>query len=107
MKRLLIVLMLLPACGCARWLVPVTKVSGTVNGQPFSFSGPKDVSVDSITASVNSNGTTALEIKGLKANMNPAVVTLSGEAFVNGINAVGNQVINGMTTGAKFAAPKP
>jgi hypothetical protein len=90
--------------GCANALVPKGEISGSVGGVPFKIKSPKDVKIGKVIASVSTNGVASLEIDDLQANMNPAVVQMSGDAFVNGVNAVGTQVISGVKAGVEAAA---
>lgn len=92
--------------GCSNLMVPKTQISGSINGEPFMISSPKDSELTNLVITVNSNKETTVKIGGLKAKMNPDVITMSGEAFVNSLNAAASAA--GQFTGkAASAAAKP
>ena len=73
--------MLLPVLllsGCV--MVPKTVITGSIGGKPFSFSGPKDCSLSSLTVKADTNGAVSLIISGLQTRMNPDVITTTGAA---------------------------
>ena len=72
--------------GCGSLLVPNTKITGTIAGQPFALTCPKDVALTNLEVSASGTNAT-VKIGGLTTRMNPEVVSMSGEAFVKLINA--------------------
>lgn len=101
---LLIALLGALACaGCANLMVPKTEIKGNIGGHDWSLSSPKDSELTGLQITAETNGSMSIVIQGLKARMSPEVIQMTGDAFVNGINAIGTQVINGVTTGAKTA----
>lgn len=99
-----IALLALALCGCSNLQVPRTHISGSIGGEPFDLSSPKDTELQGLNITRATNGTVSITISNLSAKMNPAIVQMSGDAFVNGINAMGTQIINGLAAGAKAAA---
>ena len=78
--------------GCLN--VPKTKISGTIGGQKFSGSFPKDADLSDLEVSAQTNGTVKLHIGALKTRMNPDVVQQSaaGQAQIMtaAMNGAGN-----------------
>ena len=95
--------MLLMGCRSIRDEVPATQFSVFLNGKPASFSGPKDLTADSITFNAKTNGEVSLEIKGLAAKTNPDVITMTGSAQAAIIKANGDAIVSGINAGANAA----
>ena len=91
-------------CGCLA--VPKTTISGTLGGQPFSLASPKDSTLIGLRLEASTNGTMALRIERLECRMNPDVVSMTGAAQVNLINAVSAGVADAAGKAAA-AAVKP
>lgn len=104
MKTFLLPLLVLPLCGCMNLAVPKTTISGTIAGQKFSISSPKDSEMIGLTVTADPSGAVAVEIKSLKANMNPSVITMTGQAEAQVISAVAAGVANAMGSAAGAAA---
>lgn len=89
MKRLL-ALSLMPLIillsGCVGSMVPMTKVTGSIAGQPFTLQSPKDSELTGLEISAEGKdtfGTTnhvTIKIQSLKAKMNPEIITTTGDA---------------------------
>jgi hypothetical protein len=85
MKKLLFLLPLLLA-GCVGSMVPMTKISGTIAGQPFTLQSPKDSELTGLEIiaegkdTFGNTNTVTLKIQSLKAKMNPDVITTTGDA---------------------------
>jgi len=77
------ILLLLPLAmllaGCMSAIVPKTTMSGTVAGQPWAFSSPKDVDLSGLKVSAGTNGLISVEIQTLKSRMNPEVISTTAE----------------------------
>ncbi len=87
MKRTLPLLgLVLLMCGCLG--VPKSSISGTLGGQPFALTSPKDSTLVGLRLSAATNGTMELRIESLEVKMNPDVVSMSGRAQVDLVNAV-------------------
>jgi hypothetical protein len=79
-----LVLLVVSLTGCAnvRDNVPSTRFVAWLGGKPCTFDGPKYLKADLIKFEVTTNGTVSLTISNIQANMNPEVITMTGEAFV-------------------------
>lgn len=66
--------------GCVAWSVPRTTIDGSIGGQPFHFSGPKDVTLGALEITAKTNGTISISLTNLTARMNPDVITTTGAA---------------------------
>lgn len=97
-------LMVLCFCGCMALQVPKTTVSGTIGGQPFSLTSPKDSELTGLEVVAATNGVVSIKIQSLKATMNPAVITMTGDSEAKIIGAVANGVANAMGSAAGAAA---
>lgn len=93
--------------GCL--MVPKTSITGTLGGQPFSLSSPKDSILVGLELTATTNGTMKLQIDQLECRMNPDVVSMTGQAQVNLVNAIVSGVsdaavkaaVNAVTNGVK------
>jgi hypothetical protein len=109
MKKLLYIACLVPLVGCVGCVgmsVPKTTISGSINNVPFKIESPKDSKLTGLEIQSDANNSIHIHIDSLEANMNPDVITMSGKAQVDIINAVGGQVGTAMAAGAKAAATK-
>jgi hypothetical protein len=68
-------------CSSVRDQVPATQISGYLNGRPFTFSGPKDLSMTNFVAEVETNGTCRVSIGAMSAAVDPNVITMTGQAY--------------------------
>lgn len=107
MKRILTLTGLAALCsGCL--MVPKTSISGTLGGQPFSLASPKDSTLMGLRLEASTNGTMQLRIERLECRMNPDVVSMTGAAQVNMINAVASGVADAAAKAAvKAVVPTP
>lgn len=84
MKRLfhlmILALMILSVTGCIRDSVPRSHIAGSLAGKPVVLDLPKDVDLESLVLSAETNGTVNVTMKGLKTRMNPDVITTTGDA---------------------------
>ncbi len=98
MKKLMIAVcgLVVLAVGCVS--VPKTVINGTIAGQPFSVTSPKDSEMNGLDVSVATNGTVSLHITSLKAQMNPEVITMTGDAQAKIISAVASGVSGALGT---------
>lgn len=103
MKRILTLTGLAALCsGCL--MVPKTSISGTLGGQPFSLASPKDSTLVGLRLEASTNGTMLLRVERLECRMNPDVVSMTGAAQVNLVNAVASGVSAAAAEAAKAAA---
>jgi hypothetical protein len=103
MKRLFVVIAAAAICvGCVA--VPKSTITGTLGGQPFSLSSPKDSTLIGFELTAATNGTMRLKIESLKVNMNPDGVSMTGKAQVDLVNAVASGVSAAAAEAAKAAA---
>ena len=100
--------MLLVACllfsGCMAQSVPKTTITGSIAGQPFAISTPKDSSLQGLSEMASTNGSVSIQIQSLQATMNPAVITMTGDAEAKIIGAVASGVSSALGTAAGAAA---
>jgi len=94
--------LLLVLSGCVSWIVPKTVISGSIGGQPFSYSGPKDQTVGLLRITATTNGTISITVSNLSARMNPDVITTSAAAQVDLINALSAAIQQAMLSGAGY-----
>ena len=97
--------------GCAtsvRDNVPATQITGSLNGQPFTFTGPKNMSMTNFLAEVTTNGTVRVSIGSVSAAVDPNVITMTGQAYST-MRAADSALLNsaiGTVAGAAGAAAK-
>lgn len=111
MKKILlavmVAVMVAVLCGCVN--VPKSKISGTINGIPFTVESPKDSKLQGLTVEVrgtdNFGGTNFARVRldSMEAHMNPEVITTTGDAQVKLVNAIGEHIIKGMGAAAAAA----
>ena len=75
-------------------IVPKTTISGYLNGKPFSVVSPKDSTLTGLDIVAHTNGEISVHIESLSAKMNPEVITMSAQAQVDIISALGTQIGN-------------
>jgi hypothetical protein len=89
MKKILIAI---AACalitGCAtsvRDNVPATQITGSLGGHPFTFTGPKNMSMTNFVAECTptSNGVMMVSVRigSVTAAVDPNVITMTGQAY--------------------------
>jgi hypothetical protein len=108
--RLTLLVLAVAAAGAGCVGVPQTTISGTLGGTPFAISSPKDSSLQGLDLSSDPSGQMHLRIEKLEVRMNPDVVSMTGKAQVDLVNAVAAGVAEaaGRTAGqAAAAAVKP
>ncbi len=91
----------LPLCGCMNLMVPRTTIKGSIAGQPFLVSSPKDSTLQGLTVTADTNGAVSIKLQSLTATMNPEVITTTGDAQQKMIQTVIDGVIAAMAAGAK------
>jgi len=110
MKKILIAI---GACalitGCAtsvRDNVPATQITGSLGGQPFTFSGPKNMSMTNFVAECTStsNGVTRVSVRigSVTAAVDPNVITMTGQAY-SSMRAADSALINSAISSASAA----
>ena len=78
-------------CGCVS--PPATKITGTVDGVPFSINSPKQVDMTGFKLHADKNaGTFDLTIDRIGSTNSSDVIQTTGAAQVAQINAVGNAI---------------
>lgn len=99
-------LILIVLCGCVA--VPLTDITyspGTAGKPPsVRIKAPKDVDIQGFELVRDGTGQATLKIRSYRARMNPDVIAAQGAREVDLVNAVGSNVINGMSEGAKLFA---
>lgn len=85
-------------------MVPQTKISGSINGQPFEVRSPKDSKLTGLTVEVVSHdqfgGTnrTTLKLDSLEAKMNPEIISTTADGQVKLVNAIGENILKAAAT---------
>ncbi len=102
--RLCLTLFGLAFIGSGCLMVPKTTISGTLGGQPFALSSPKDSTLQGLDLSADPAGKMHLRIEKLDVKMNPDVVSMSGKAQVDIINAISDAVVSAAGKAAGTAA---
>jgi hypothetical protein len=90
--------------GCMSLSVPKTVISGNIAGQPFSITSPKDSELAGLAITVTTNGAVSIRIETLKATMNPAIISMTGDAQAKIISAVASGVAGALGTAGGAAA---
>ena len=91
---------------------PHLSLSGTIAGQSFTLTNPKDTTINGFSLQIATNGTVSMTISNLTTVENPTnivdtgngmaqVINANGTALVNGINAVSTLLGNAAKTAAK------
>jgi len=100
----LIGLMALLGAGCSlNSSMPKTTISGSVGGEPFSISTPKDSSLTGLNVSASTNGTVTVHIDQLTATLSPTNVAAAGTAEAQIISATSDAIQKGISAGAAAA----
>lgn len=60
-------------------MVPMTKIQGTLAGQPFTLQVPKDLDLEGLKLSAQQNGVVTVEVSKLRSRMNPEVITTTAD----------------------------
>lgn len=94
---------LLSGCALFQSAVPTTKISGTIAGQTFSISNPKDTAFTNLVVTVSSNGTATLAIGALTSVNNSNTVTAGYAGQAELVTAVGTQMTSAFTNGEAAA----
>lgn len=103
MKKIMIAVASCLLAGCN--LNTQTQIAVTMpNGAVVKYTSPKDVQTSGLEIIVNTNGTLTARVKSWNASNNPQVLNAAGNQDVAVINAVGTQVMNGVTTGMAAAS---
>jgi hypothetical protein len=68
----------------------------------LTWGSPKDVSVESVEARIETNGVRSLSVKNWKSSNNPEVLKATADGNAQIINAVGTQVNQAVQTGAQI-----
>lgn len=92
--------------GCAtsvRDNVPATEITGSLNGKPFSFTGPKDLVMTNFLAEVDTNGSARVSIGYINASVDPNVITMTGQAYST-MRAADSALLNSAISTAASAA---
>jgi hypothetical protein len=84
--------------------VPKTTITGSIGGQAFSLSNPKDTVVSNLTVSVATNGTASLSIGYLESANNSNVVSsaFAGQAGV--VKETGDAAVKAFQAGIQAAS---
>lgn len=90
--------------GCMSWQVPRTTISGSIGGRPFALSSPKDSTLTGLDIKAETNGAVSIHVTSLVTVMNPAVITMTGNAEAQVISAVAQGVSSALGTAAGSAA---
>ena len=90
-------------CTSVRDAVPATQITGNVGGKPFSFTGPKDLALDTLHIEAKPDGSVTLDVKGLNARTNPDVITTTGDAQAKITKAQGDAVVSAFQAGGAAA----
>lgn len=85
MKKIIISIgaaILLTGCKTSvRENMPATQFNAVLNGQPASFTGPKDFKADKIKFTSTTNGVIELEIVNIDCRLNPENISMTGGAY--------------------------
>jgi len=90
-------------CATVRSQVPVTEISGSVNGQPWKFICPKDVTLTNLSVTVSTNGSATVHVGYLQSIMDPNIITMTGQAYATMRNADSQLLDNAISTAAAAA----
>ena len=71
--------------GCVA--VPKTTITGSIAGQPFAISSPKDSTLNGLLITANTNGV-SVKIDSLTAKMNPDIITTTAAGQKAMIDAI-------------------
>lgn len=68
-------------CSSVRDQVPASQMTGTYGGQPYSITLPKDESFSNLDVTISTNGSLHVHADSIVAAENPAVITMTGNAY--------------------------
>ena len=80
--------------------VPRTQIQGTIAGQTFSLSNPKDTTITNLQVTVSTNGTATLSIGYLSSANNSNTISASYGGQAEAVTAAGEQVNRAWTNAA-------
>jgi len=105
-KTIVLAVLVAGLSGCALFesAVPTTRISGTIAGQQFSLSNPKDTCITNLVVEVSTNGSARLSIGGLSSVNNSNVVSAGYSGQAELVTAAGNQIQQAFVNGASVAA---
>ena len=107
MKRSLflsvIAVAVLSGCALFKSPVPTTEISGTIAGQKFSLSNPKNTSVSNLVVEVTTNATARLSIGSLVSANDSNVIAGSYAGQADLVRAAGEQLNQAFQNGAVIA----
>lgn len=106
MKKLILLCVLcasvaITGCQSVRNSVPATQITGNIGGKPFTFTGPKDLALDTLHIEAKPDGSVTLDVKGLNARTNPDVITTTGDAQAKITKAQADAVVSAFEAGGK------
>jgi hypothetical protein len=84
--------------------VPKTQITGSIGGQSFALSNPKDTTVSNLTVAVSTNGTASLSIGYLTSVNNSNVIGAAYSGQAASFTAFGDAMVNAVNAGATVAA---
>ena len=93
----------LTGCTTVRDSVPATQITGSVGGKPFSFTGPKDLALDSLHIEAKPDGSVVLDVNKLNARTNPDIITTTGDAQAKITKAQGEAIVNALQATGSLA----
>lgn len=103
---LLLITTLTLLTGCVAQSVPMTRITGTIDGQPFTLNTPKDSKLTGLEITAQSGGLTnycRIRVDALEAHMNPDVITTTGDAQAKLIKATGDATLQAIQAGGAMA----
>lgn len=105
MALVLVAVCLVMGSGCSTIndRVPKTTINGSISGQPFEISTPKDSDLQGLDIRSDTNGVVSVHIEKLAAKMNPENITNTGAAEAAIIQATADAVERGIKAGAAAA----
>jgi hypothetical protein len=89
------------AAGCVN--VPKTTVTGSIQGQPFTLSCPKDCNLQKLEIKADKDNAVSIKIDSLQTKMNPDVITTTAAGQAQMISAITDAVIKSIAAGAAAA----
>jgi di/tricarboxylate transporter len=105
MKQTLLLLPLLAlvsGCMSVRDSVPATELHGYIGGHPFSFVGPKDLTLGTLAVIAETNGSVSMVVSNLTAKTSPEIITTTADAQAKITAAQGQAIINAIQAGASL-----
>ena len=104
-SQVLVGLLALGASGCSVFHSPVpsSELKGTIAGQQFKLSNPKDTVITNLVIEVNTNGMAKMSLGYLASSNNSNVIGTATAGQAETINAMGNALVNAVNAGAQVA----